>query len=93
MHGQQYEQQQRQKDAEQQPAMTVQIFVNVDEFKACPMDVSLSGRVGDVLKRISNSACCSERDVYVTCERRLLETTGGETAGSRNDAWRAWEGK
>ena len=37
------------------------------------MELPLRDNVGDVAKRIPNSACCSKRDVYVTCEERERE--------------------
>ena len=36
------------------------------------MDVSLSDKVDDVVRRIPSSVCCSRHDVYVTCEGRVL---------------------
>ena len=50
----------------------VQIFVEVDGSKAFSLDASLSDKVGDIAKRIPNSACCSKRDVYVTYEGRVI---------------------
>ena len=41
---------------------TVQIW-----SKAFPLGMSLSDKVSDIVRRIPNSACCSKRDVYVTC--------------------------
>ena len=35
---------------------TIQIFVKVDGSKAFPLEVSLSGKVGDVVKRIRVTA-------------------------------------
>ena len=50
----------------------VQIFVKVEGSKPYLLDVSLSEKIGDILKRIPNSAVCSRRDVHVTCEGRVL---------------------
>ena len=36
---------------------TIQIFVKVDGSKAFPLEVSLSDKVGDVLKRTPSIAC------------------------------------
>ena len=52
---------------------TILIFVKVDGAMTLPMDVSLSDKVGDIARRIPNSAGCSQRDVYVTSEGRLLK--------------------
>ena len=48
------------------------MFVKVDGSKAFPLEVSLSDKVGDVVKRIPSSACDSKRDVYMTCEGRVI---------------------
>ena len=55
---------------------TVQIFVKVDGRNASPLELPLRDNVGDVAKCIPNSACCSKRDVYVTCEERVIRRTG-----------------
>ena len=51
---------------------TVQIFVKVNGSKTLPLEVSLSDKVGDIVKRIPSSVCCSKRDVYVPCEGRVI---------------------
>ena len=51
---------------------TIQMFVKVDGCQAFPLEVSLSDKVGDVVKRIPSSACDSKRDVYMTCEGRVI---------------------
>ena len=45
----------------------VLIFVKVDGSMVSPLEVLLSDKVGDVVKRVS-----SKRDVYVTHEGRVL---------------------
>ena len=51
---------------------TVQIIVKVGGSKTCQMDVSLRDKVGDTARRVPSSACCSQRDVYLTCDGRVL---------------------
>ena len=50
---------------------TIQIFIKVDGCKALRLEVSPNDKAGDVVKRISSSACCSRHDLWVTCERRV----------------------
>ena len=40
---------------------TVQIFVKVDGSKAFPLEVSLSDKIGDVVKRITANVMCTWR--------------------------------
>lgn len=40
----------------------IQIFVKTEDSKIVTMDVELTDKVGDVMRRV---ACDSERDVYV----------------------------
>ena len=47
---------------------TIQIFVKVDGFEALPPEVSLSDKVGDVVKRIPRSASAN-----VTCAAHVKE--------------------
>ena len=51
---------------------TVQIFVKIDGSKALQLEVSLSDKVDDIVKRILNSMGWNRCDVYVTCERKVL---------------------
>ena len=51
---------------------TIQNFVKVDGSKVFPLEVSLSDKVGDVVKRIPSSACDSKCDVCMTCEGRVI---------------------
>ena len=50
----------------------IQIFVKVDGSEVLPLEVSMSDKVGDVVTRIPSSACGSKRDVYMTCEGRVM---------------------
>ena len=50
----------------------VQIFVKVYGFKDFLMDVSLTDKVSDTVRRIPNSDCKSRLDMYVTCKGRVL---------------------
>ena len=54
--------------------------MKVDGSKAFPLEVSLSDKVGDVVKRILSSACDSKHDVYMTCEGRAIRR-GDELKG------------
>ena len=45
---------------------TILFFLKVDGSKVFPLGVSLSDKVGDVVKQIPSSACDSKRDVYMT---------------------------
>ena len=51
---------------------TIQIFVKVDGCKALPLDVSPTDKVGNVVRQMPSSECCSKHDVYVTHEGRVL---------------------
>ena len=51
----------------------VQVFVKVDGSRAITMKMALSDKVSDIMRRITTSACCSKRDVYVTYELRRCE--------------------
>ena len=46
---------------------TIQIFVNVNESRSFPLDVSPDDKVNDVIKQIQG-----EDDVYVTMHGRVL---------------------
>ena len=59
---------------------TVQILVKVYGSKAFLLEVSLSDKVGDVVKRIPSSARDSKGDVYMTCEGKVIQR-GDELKG------------
>ena len=42
----------------------IQIFVKMDGCKTLPLEVSPNDKVGEVVRRIPSSACCSKLDVY-----------------------------
>ena len=46
----------------------IQIFVKVNGLKEFLLDVSMTDMVGDIVRKISNSACSSKQVVYMTCE-------------------------
>ena len=46
--------------------------MKVDWSKVFPQELSLSDKVGDVLKRIPSRAHDCKRDVYMTCEGRVI---------------------
>ena len=37
------------------------------------MEMALSDKLSEIVKRILTSACCSKSDVYVTCEEKVLK--------------------
>ena len=51
---------------------TAQIFVKVDGSRTIMMEMALSDKVSDIVKRIPTSACCSNSEVYAMCERKVL---------------------
>ena len=51
----------------------VQIFVKVDGARTSTMELALSDKMNDIVKRIPTSACCNKCDVLVTCEGKVLE--------------------
>ena len=50
----------------------VQIFVKVHGARTGMMEMALSDKVNDIVKRIPTSACCNKCNVYVTCEGKVL---------------------
>ena len=52
-----------------QKRRTIQIFVKWDGSRTITMEMALSDKVSDIVKRILTSACCSKSDVYVKCEK------------------------
>ena len=50
----------------------VQINVKLDGSKAITMEVALSDKVSDVVRRVPNSVCGSKCDVYLMCEEKVL---------------------
>ena len=55
----------------------VEIFVAVSILKTFLLEVSPNDKVGDVVRQIPSCAGCSRRDVYVTCEGRVLRRSDG----------------
>ena len=51
----------------------VQILVKVDGARTSTMEMALSDKVNDIVKRIPTSACCNKCDVYVTCDGNVLK--------------------
>ena len=50
----------------------IRIFVKVNGLKEFLLDVSMTGTVGDIVRKIPNSVCSSKQDVHMTCEGRVL---------------------
>ena len=42
-------------------------------LESIALDVALSDKVSDVVKKLPNGACCSKRDVYVTRRGKSAE--------------------
>ena len=53
---------------ERENLKTVQIFVKVNGLKEFLMDVSMTDKVSDIVRRIPNNACYIRQDMYVMCE-------------------------
>ena len=62
----------RQEEEVKKNRQMVVIFVNVHGLKEFLMDVSLSDKVSDFVRRILHSASYSRQDTYVTCVGRVL---------------------
>ena len=58
----------------------VRIFVKLHGSETCLTGVSLRDKVGHIARRIRSSACCSQCEVNLTCEGRVL----GRSAGLRS---------
>ena len=50
---------------------TVQIFVQV-EGRTLPVEMSPTGKVGDIVSRVTSGARGEKQDMYVTCEGKVL---------------------
>ena len=50
----------------------IQIFIKVNWLKEFLLDVSMTDKLSDIVRRIPNSAGSSRQDVYMTCEGRVL---------------------
>ena len=64
---------------------TVQTLVKVRGFMAFPLEVPLRDNVRAIAKRIPNSACRSKRDVYATCEGRVVRRSDGKKSCGVSD--------
>ena len=51
----------------------VQIFVKVDGGRTTTMEMALSDKVNDIVKRIPTSAWCNKCDENVTCQGKVLK--------------------
>ena len=51
---------------------TVQIFVKVNGLKEFLLDVSMTDKVSDIVRRIPNNTCYFRQEMYVMCEGRVL---------------------
>ena len=82
----------------------VQIFFNADGSRTIMMEMALSDKVSDIVKRIPTSACCNKSDVYVKCEQKVLRRgeelrrcgliEGSACSGGEQDArWRKTQGR
>ena len=60
------------RSAKQRRRRTVQIFVNVVGSRTIMIEMVVSDKVSDIVKRIPTSACCGKSDVYVMCEEKVL---------------------
>ena len=63
----------------------IHIFIKVDGSKVLPLEMSPRNTVGDIMRRIPNSACDEKQEVYVTCEGGVLRGSDEEL----RDRW--WE--
>ena len=59
----------------------IQVFVKVDGSKVFPLEVSLSDKLGDVVKRIPSSACGSKRHVHIAREGRVIRRSDDLNCG------------
>ena len=50
----------------------IQIFIKVNGLKEFLLDVSMTDKVSDIVRRIPNSAGSCRQDVHMTCEGRVL---------------------
>ena len=50
----------------------IQIFIKVNGLKEFLLDVSMTDKLSDIVRRIPNNACSSRQDENMTCEGRVL---------------------
>ena len=74
----------RSKEMVRKSCRTIQIFVKIDGSKAVPMEMVLTDKVGDIVKRIVNSESHQKNAVHVMCEGKVLNSEELKNCGLRD---------